>query len=251
MDTKTALVLGVLAAVSSGSALAEVKEKPALYTYISEWALPRAKWGELDKTVAAADKDNAQDLASGKLVGYGDDASVLHDPESSDHDEWMSAMSLGALLDNIEQKTRSNSTSNSVFLGATKHADDITVSHYYNWRSGTFKGAYTREMSYQLKPDAPENAVEVIAQSIVPVLEKLLADKVLVEYEIDEQALHRAAPGEVTIVYITTDAAGLDKASTAIMAAVKENPVMSTALGSLTVTGAHRDRLAVTNAHYK
>ena len=51
---------------------------------------------------------------------------------------------------------------------------------------------------YKLKPDAPENAVESLSKSfIVPLLEKLLADGAIVEYEIDTEAIHTEGSGSI------------------------------------------------------
>ena len=53
--------LGALAmsAVWTGPAaaqMAEVKEKPPLYTYVAEWNIPRAQWAEVEKTYGPAQK---------------------------------------------------------------------------------------------------------------------------------------------------------------------------------------------------
>jgi len=49
---------------------------------------------------------------------------------------------------------------------------------------------------YKLKPDVPEHAIETLSKSfMVPLLEKLLADGSLIEYEIDTEAIHTEAPG--------------------------------------------------------
>ena len=49
---------------------------------------------------------------------------------------------------------------------------------------------------YKLKPDVSDHAIETLSKSfIVPILEKLLADGSLIEYEIDTEAIHTEAPG--------------------------------------------------------
>ena len=66
--------------------------------------------------------------------------------------------------------------------------------------------------TYKLKADAPDDAIETLSKTtIVPLLEKLLADGSIVEYDIDTQALHTQAPG-LFFIYITApNAEGLDK----------------------------------------
>lgn len=46
---------------------------------------------------------------------------------------------------------------------------------------------------------------------IVPILEKMLADGIIHEYEIDTEAIHTDAPGTFFIEYIATNAEGLDR----------------------------------------
>ncbi len=36
----------------------------------------------------------------------------------------------------------------------------VLVSHYYNWKPGAYTGAYVNVMMYQLKADAPDDAIE-------------------------------------------------------------------------------------------
>ena len=49
---------------------------------------------------------------------------------------------------------------------------------------------------YKLKADAPNDAVDTLAKSaIVPMMEKMLANGTIVEYEIDTEADPHAAPG--------------------------------------------------------
>jgi hypothetical protein len=82
-----------------------------------------------------------------------------------------------------------------VLVSATKHHDAIYVSRYYNWHSGSWKNVYTYDAFYRLKADAPNDAVDTISKNImVPLMEKMLADGTIHEYEIDTEALHTDAP---------------------------------------------------------
>jgi hypothetical protein len=85
----------------------------------------------------------------------------------------------------------------------------------------------------------------------VPLLEKQLAAGTIAEYEIDEQAIHTDAPGTFLIVYLATNAEGLDKVQAAVAEALKANPLGGSAFGSVTDTAGHRDELVRTTATYK
>src|ERR1700684_507291 len=80
----------------------EVKEKPAMYSYVANWQMPRAKWAEFEKPSPGGDKVLSQALSSGVLVAYGADKVEVHSAEGPTHDSFWSAMSMGAVLDVLD-----------------------------------------------------------------------------------------------------------------------------------------------------
>jgi len=149
----------------------------------------------------------------------------------------------------VEKASDSGTT---VLASATDHSDSIYISRYYNWHPGSWKGGYTFEASYTLRPDAPDDAVAIPSKNmIVPVLEKLFADGAIEEYEIDTQAVHTEAPGTFTIVYLAPNAEGIDKVNAAIREAVKSKPLDGPAFESMVTDPAHRDSLVRSDATYK
>ena len=106
--------------------------------------------------------------------------------------------------------------------------------------------------SYKLKPHAPDHAVDMLSKSLVaPLLEKMLADGTILEYEIDTQAIHTEAPGTFSIVYVAGAAEGLDKVNAAIRETLKTSPLDEPAFDSMVDYSAHRDELVRTNGIYK
>lgn len=243
-----ALVLLTLVA-SPLFAQTAVKEKPPLYSYVANWVIPRAQWAELEKSNAADDSLMQKALANGTIVGYGNDINLMHSSDGATHDDWWSAMSIAGLLGVLDQLKGSTAP---VLNSATKHWDNIYVSRYYNWHSGTMKGGYGNVSMYKLKADAPDSAVDLLSKNLVaPLMEKLLADGTISEYEIDTEAYHTDAPGMFAIVYLTPNAVGIDKVNAAIMETLKANPLSGPAFGSMVDFSAHRDFLARSNATYK
>jgi hypothetical protein len=103
-----------------------------------------------------------------------------------------------------------------------------------------------------LKPDASDDAVDSLSRNlVVPLLEKELAAGTIAEYEIDTQAIHTDAPGTFSIIYVATNAEGLDKVQAAVEEALKYNPLGGAAFASMTDVSGHRDELGRTNAIYK
>jgi len=230
----------------------EPKEKPPMYSYVGFWNIPRGQWAEMDKNTAAEQKILDKAVADGAIVAYGNDLNLVHTMEGATHDNWWSAMSMAAVLNVLDKFYKSGTPTSPVLASATKHGDGIFVSRYYNWRPGTYKNVYTRVGMYKLKPDVQEHALETLSKGfIVPLLEKLLADGSIVEYEIDIEAIHTEAPGTFWIDVITANADGLDKLNAALMGASKAGPMNVAAFESMVDSVSHRDNLSSSTVTYK
>ena len=247
-----ALGMAAVTVAPASAQTSQVKEKPPMYSYISNWAIPRAQWSDMAKSDETDRPALEKALANGTIVGYGSDLNLVHTPDGETHDQWWSAMSMAGVLNVLEQFYQNGSSTSAVLSSATKHWDEVYVSRYYNWHSGPIKNGYTHVSTYKLKSDAPDDAVETISRNlVVPLLEQELAAGTIAEYEIDTQAIHTESPDSFSIVYVTTNAEGLDKVSAAVEAALKSNPLGGAAFGSMTDGSAHRDELIQTNAVYK
>ena len=177
---------------------------------------------------------------------------LVHQPDGATHDDWWSAMSMAGLLNVLDKFYKSSSIASPVLASATKHWDDVMVSRYYNWHSGSFKGAYTRAAQYKLKPDAPDDAVETLSKHLfVPLLEKMLAEGSIIEYEVDTEAIHTEDPGTFWVIFIATTADGLDKFNAAVRDMHKTHPLAGPAIGSMVDFTLHRDYLSSSTGTYK
>jgi hypothetical protein len=247
-----ALAISVIAPAPARAQMPDLKEKPPMYSYVGNWAIPRAQWADMEKANAADQKILEKAMANGTIVGYGNDVNLVHQPDGATHDDWWSSMSMAGLLNVLDQFYKSGTTTSPVLASATKHWDAIYVSRYYNWHSGSWKDVYTRVGFYKLKPDAPDDSVETLSKNLfVPLLEKLLADGAIHEYEIDTEAIHSEAPGSFWVDAIAANADGLDKFNAAVADALKSNPLAGRAIGSVVDFTVHRDLLLRTNATYK
>ncbi len=242
-----------LCAAPSRAQMTEVKPKPAMYSYIANWQIPRAHWAEMEAANAGDKTILDKAMADGTIVGYGDDINLVHTPDGWTHDDWWSSMSMAGLVKVLDQLTSGGNSTTSVLGTATKHWDEIFVSHYYNWKAGAaYKGGYVHVSEYKLKADAPDDAVELLSEHmVVPILEKLLANGTIAEYEIDEMAIHTSAPGTFAIVYVTPTPEGLDTVQAAVRDSVKDHPLSIDAFGSFVDDKGHRDELGKGNGIFK
>jgi len=241
-----------MAAWKPATAQEEPREKPPLYSYVGFWTVPRPQWADMEKQDAADQKVLDKAMADGTIVGYGNDLNLVHQVDGATHDDWWSATSMGALVSVLDKFYKSGSATSPVLTSATRHWDAIYVSRFYNWHSGSYKGAYTRVAEYKLRPDAPDDAVETLSRHLfAPLMEKLMADGTIVEYEIDTEAIHTDDPGNFLVVFITPTADGLDKFNAAVHEAHRMFPLAGPALESLVDLTPHRDYLSSSTATYK
>lgn len=239
-------------AVCASAQTQEVKEKPRMYTYVAFWTIPRAQWADFAKQSASEEKVMEKAVSDGGIVGYGSDQNLIHQPDGPTHDTWFSALSEGALLNLLDQFYKSGMATSSVDIASTKHWDAMYVSRYYNWHPGSWRGAYTAVAMFTLKPDAPNDAVDTLSKNLfVPMFEKLLADGVIHEYEIDSEAIHTETPGRFWIEYIAASADGLDKVSAAVRDSGKASPLTGPTFSSMVDFKDHRDYLSKSDATYK
>jgi hypothetical protein len=246
------LALSAVSVMTACAQMSDVKEKPPMYTYVAFWNIPRTQWADMDKSTASEKAALDKAIAGGTIVAYGDDHILVHTADSGTHDSWWSAMSMAGLLNVLDQFYKAGTPTSPVMASATKHWDAIFVSHYYNWHAGSWKDVYSEVAYYKMKPDVASDALENLSKNIIgPLLEKMLSDGAIHEYEIDTEAVHTEAPGSFWIAYIAANAEGVDKVNAAIRETLKSNPTFGPAFISATDASAHRDYLSRTNATYK
>ena len=242
----------ILFAVPSNAQMQEVKPKPPMYSYVANWQIPRANWPDMGNAIAPVSAIMDKAMADGTIIGYGADTNLIHQPDAETHDNWWSSMSMAGLIKVLDQIHASGNANSPALNAATKHWDEVYVSRYYNWKSGSYKNAYTHVSVYKLKKDAPDDALDNLAQHlVVPSLEKLLADGTILEYEIDTMAIHTQAPGTFVIVYLTPTPEGIDTVQAAVIQSTKDHPLGIQAFDSYTDYSAHRDELYKSEGAYK
>jgi hypothetical protein len=247
-------VLG-MAATLAGAQNVEVKENPPLYRYVSYWTFPRAHWADVDKDNATGNqKILAPALADGTLVGYGDDENQVHWAEGFTHDNWWQAKSIAGLMKVLEAFHKGGGSGSPLLVSSTKHRDQIYISSFYNWKAGSWNGAYGYKGTYKLRPDAPDpdDAIRTLSSFYVPVFEKMLADGIIVEYEIDREMFHTTdSRAQIVFSFVMPSAEGLEKFRAALGDALDKNSLIGPAFGSMMVNFTPQADFVRVNATYK
>ncbi len=218
------------------------KGKAPVYTYVAEWDVPRAQWGDMAK-LDDSDKPLLDKLvADGTLSGYGAYTNLIHQEGEPTHGTWFNATSEGNLLKALEAIYAQPASVGAPVQGASKHWDQILTGDIYNYKPGASTG-YLTWSRWDLKPGEMRSYRELTKTVFVPVLEKLLADGAITSYGLLTEDYHQGKLGTVYEYFTVPDAASLDKANKAFDDAFSNNPAVNDALRSLTEREGHRDFL--------
>jgi hypothetical protein len=243
------ILLGVCAlalmtvGVGQASAQSQSAEKPRMYTYVSEWSVPRGMWEDYLKNEAADNDMLKKAVGDGTLTAYGTFTVLNHTEGAPTHGTWFSAGSMANILKFLEG-LRTAPGATSAPLAAAKHWDYILESRNYNYHSGTFTNGYLRVGNWRPKAGSSDPDSKILKATMVALLEKLLADGALHGYQIDEETVHSSDPGALDIAIIANGAEGIDKFNMALDESEKNNPAAWAGFGTTIDPAGHRDILA-------
>jgi hypothetical protein len=242
--------IGAVVGLGEQKASAQAAEKPAVYTFVMEWDVPRAMWTEYEKQMATTGETLKKAVEDGTLLEYGMFATVAHQEGAPNHGTWISASSVANLM-KVLDVLRASPASTSPVVSASKHWDFLVSSRDYAGHSGTFTNGYLRVATWIGKEGAEDPGGKIEKASMVAMLDKLMADGALHGYSIDREIIHTMDANAFFVVIVTNGAEGLDKFNAAVDDMAKNNPMARAAFGSLLSGSGHRDSLAkvVTTTH--
>src|ERR1700675_4737341 len=95
-----------LTGLKSGSAAAQsaTAEKPTVYTYVAEWAVPRAMWADYQKQEDGELDAMKKAVADGTIVSYGEFSVLNHQEGAPTHGSWFTATSMANLMKVLEAR---------------------------------------------------------------------------------------------------------------------------------------------------
>jgi hypothetical protein len=236
------LIIGVVAAGLPLRAQNESESKPPIYVYVSQWAVPRAQWGDMAKLMVQDRALEDKLVADGTIAAYGQLVNLIHTEGEPTHQDFFWAKSEGNILKALAGFYSQPEVTSPV-LAVSKHWDKFLIGRIHNYRSGKFDDAYLAGSMWKLKPGQGHAFEAIVKARIIPVFEKGLSEGSVIFYSVDSEDYHTDAPGSVDVVFAVTDAAALDKVNDAFEAALGKDTEIGPALGALTVRDSHRDFL--------
>jgi hypothetical protein len=221
-------------------------EKAPVYTYVSEWGVPRAMWADFQKQEEAGVEAMKKAVSDGTIVAFGNFAVLTHQEGEATHGSWFTATSMANLMKVLEGLRGSPASTSQVF-SSSKHWDYILSSTSYGAHAGTFSNGYLRVARWPSKAGASDPDGKILKATMGAMLEKLLADGAIHSYSIESEIVHSEDPGSTFVVLVANGAEGLDKFNAAVTDMGKNNPLGLAAYGSVTDTHGHRDVLGRVN----
>jgi hypothetical protein len=238
-------LLGLMAAcflaLLAVPAWAQGEMHKTVYTYVSEWAVPRPMWPEMAKVDAADHAMLDKFLADGTITSYGDFVNLVHQEGTPTHGGWFQSNSIGGILKVLAAYAAQPGPAPPV-LSASKHwdyfleadGDDVGI------HPGTYTNAYMRGVEIQLKPGQEEHFGKLFKTYIEPVYRQLMSEGTLIYFGVDGQYVVSSPGTTVDVVVIAANADAVDKAAAAVEAVFAKDPAVGPALMGTTKHGSFR-----------
>jgi len=246
----TGLLLIVLAVTLVPSALPQMEPTPTVYTYVSQFQIPRANWAayseDSEKTVVPIVEKMTAD---GTILSWSTFEQVIHTPDGYTHGAAWSSTSISGLMKVLDEIRKVGPRPGQI--AATKHEDLLMQTSLYRVGSGT--PTYLRVVCSNAKADKPGEYTATLKKLLVPTFEAQVKAGVATYYSVDEQYVNTAAPSTRCVVITYPNAEGMDKWATAISATMsKWSPAEHAEFAASTVLDSRRDILArITHSGHK
>ena len=244
------LLVIVFAAMLVPAALPQMEPTPVVYTYVSQFQVPRAHWAayseDTEKTVVPIVEKMTAD---GTILSWSTFEQVIHTPDGYTHGAAWSSTSISGLMKVLDEIRKSGPRPGQI--AATKHEDLLMQSTMYRVGSGT--PVYLRVICSNAKADKPGEYTATLKKLLVPTFEEQLKKGVATFYGVDEQYVNTAAPSTRCVVINYPNAEGMDKWAAAINTTMsKWSPAERAEFAGSTVADSRRDIMArITHSGHK
>src|SRR6202030_3153193 len=206
------LLVIVLAVMLVPAALPQMEPTPVVYTYVSQFQVPRANWAayaeDTEKTVVPIVEKLTAD---GTILSWSTFEQVIHTPEGYTHGAAWSSTSISGLMKVLDEVRKSGPRPGQI--AATKHEDYLLQTTMYRAGSGT--PTYFRVVCANAKPDKPGEYAEMLKKYLVPTFDEQVKKGVATYYGLEEQYVNVGPPSTRCLVINYPNADGMDKWATA------------------------------------
>jgi hypothetical protein len=244
MVTRIAVVLLLL---TTFGAVAQEQEPP-IYTYVAEWTVERARWGDFSMSLDKYTKPVLDRLVGdGTILEWGSIENEIHTDEAGTHEIWWAAATFAGTQRVLAELKRAPG-GQIPQPGVVKHRDRLFRSIVFRTRhSGTMSG-YLLTTYNLVQPGKGREWRQLWEKYMKPNLENLLESGTILGYGVDVEQVHTENPGGRYGWLVASNAEAVDKVNAAMVAAQQKltpeaRNEMSKAFQEVSVPEAHRDGL--------
>jgi hypothetical protein len=237
------LTVAAVAFVCLPAARPQGESQTPIYTYVSQFAVPRASWAQY-----TADEDKNflpvanKMLADGTIISYSTFETIVHTEGGMTNGAAWSSPTISGLMKMLEA-LRKNAPSPGQ-ISSTKHEDFLMVTNMYeanpNDKSTT---GYLRVVCQNAKPENLETYATTLKKYLWPTVQEQVKAGVASYAGLDSQYVNTGAPSIRCVVINYPNAEAMDKWAKAIGAVLSQSGTAE-ALQAAVVPDSRRDFLA-------
>ena len=226
--------------------------QPVVYTYVSQFQVPRANWAEFSESTAKSFVPIADKMvADGTILSYSTFEHIVHTPEGFTHGSAWSSTSIAGLMKVLDEVRKAGPQPGQI--AATRHEDYLMQTTMYVAGNSNGMPAYLRVVCQNAKPDKPEGYAAALKKYLWPTVEDQSKKGTVVYVGLDSQYVNNAAPSLRCLVISYPSADSMDKWATAVNATLgKMSQSDRDAFFGAAVTDSRRDIMArITHSGHK
>jgi hypothetical protein len=216
--------------------------QPIVYTFVSQFQVPRANWAQYSENTEKSFVPIAEKMvADGTILSYATFESIVHTPEGYTHGAAWSSATISGLTKVLDEVRKAGPQPGQI--AATKHEDYLMQTSMYVVGGGT--PAYLRVVCQNAKPDKPEVYSAALKKYLWPMIEDQVKKGVASYVGLDQQYANTMAPSTRCLVINFPSAEAIDKWAAAVNATLgKMTAAERDAFFGATVTDSRRDFMA-------
>ena len=237
------LLVIVLAVMLVPAALPQMEPTPVVYTYVSQFQIPRANWAQYAEDTDKNFVPIAQKfMADGTIIGWSTFENIVHTPDGYTHGAAWSSTSIAGLTRVLDELRKAGPRPGQI--AATRHEDLLMQSTMHHAVNGLWTTGYLRVVCSLAKGN-PEDYSAALMKYLGPTFEEQFKKGVVTSYGIDSQYVNTGAPSLRCAVFTYPNAESMDKWAAAINGTLgKMSQADRDAFFGTTVPDSRRDLMA-------
>jgi hypothetical protein len=238
----------VLLALSPPTALSQMEQPQPVFTYVSQFQVPRANWPQFtEETEKVVNPVFERLMADGTIISWGNFESVVHTPDGMTHGSWWQATSVAGVMRVLDELRKSGLRPGQ--LSATKHEDLLMRTTVVFTSPHPATTGYLRVVAQLCQPGKGDDYLAFIRKYFNAAVEEEFKKGAATYWGFDEQYVPTYPSSMRYLVSMYPNAEGLDKWSIrqgALLSKMspEERKVFQEGLASTTVPDSRRDLLA-------